>query len=476
MSSLTRVLAQRRNPIIRNLAARTSALSAAALSALLVARLGGPAAVGVFALLRVLPPTVSVIFSGGMPGAVPYFMAGPARSNPYLRLTLLSIAAVTGTVGAGLWIISAPWLERFLFASVPTILVAWAGLRVFTYMFLTTARACSLGSDDLKGSNRVFVLEEFMFLPLYALLQVVGIHGSAAVIIALLLSDVGTGLYGWARLARRGFFSGVGRPSLALARRVIGFGIRGEVGNLLLLLNLRLDVILVGALVGPATLGTYAIASRFAELLRLPPVAMTYVLQPQLAAADPASAARRARALFPKAFALTASLVLPLGLVAFLIPVVFGEPFRASILPAQILLVGLATEGIGGVCIAFLYGIGRPGLNSMAMALGLAVTVGLDVLLIPRFGAVGAAVASAVTYLVTTGLLLVCFWAVTHGPGQFMQRSTALRDGRTGAVTNLLSDASSATAVDAPTQAIVIARSGTGPGPPVRFDGDRTRR
>lgn len=397
---------------MHNLAARASALSAAALSALLIARLGGPAAVGVFALLRVLPPTVSVVISGGLPGAVPYFMAGPARSNPRLRLTLLSIAAITGTMGAGLWIMSAPLLTRLLFASVPSVLVAWAGMRILSYLFLSTARACSLGSDDLKGSNRVIVLEEFMFLPLYILVQSVGAGGSAAVVVALLLSDVGTGLYAWARLARRGFFSAVQRPSLALARRVIGFGIRGEVGNLLLLLNLRLDVILVGALVGPATLGTYAIASRFAELLRLPPVAMTYVLQPRFAADGPAAAARRAHALFPRAFGLTASLVVPLGLVAFLLPVVYGEPFRAAILPAQILLVGLATEGIGGVIIAFLYGIGRPGLNSAAMGIGLVVTVVLDLLLIPRFGAVGAAIASGVTYLTTTGVLAVAFWAV----------------------------------------------------------------
>jgi Na+-driven multidrug efflux pump len=61
--------------------------------------------------------------------------------------------------------------------------------------------------------------------------------------------------------------------------------------------------------------------------------------------------------------------------------------------------------GAAGVASGFLYGRGRPGLNSLALALGLVVTTVLDVLLIPRFGAVGAAYASTVAYLVSDGAL-----------------------------------------------------------------------
>jgi Na+-driven multidrug efflux pump len=57
------------------------------------------------------------------------------------------------------------------------------------------------------------------------------------------------------------------------------------------------------------------------------------------------------------------------------------------------------------VASGFLYGRGRPGLNSLALALGLVVTTVLDVLLIPKFGAIGAAYASTVAYLVSDGAL-----------------------------------------------------------------------
>jgi O-antigen/teichoic acid export membrane protein len=56
---------------------------------------------------------------------------------------------------------------------------------------------------------------------------------------------------------------------------------------------------------------------------------------------------------------------------------------------------------------AHLMGSGRPGLNSAILGVGLVITVALDLLLIPRHGALGAAVASAVAYLTTDVVLIV---------------------------------------------------------------------
>ena len=63
--------------------------------------------------------------------------------------------------------------------------------------------------------------------------------------------------------------------------------------------------------------------------------------------------------------------------------------------------MGLAGGGVYGVLSAFLSGIGRPGLNSLAQAAGLVVTVALDLSLIPHLGIVGAATASTFAYLTT---------------------------------------------------------------------------
>ena len=136
------------------------------------------------------------------------------------------------------------------------------------------------------------------------------------------------------RLARRGFLRGWQKPDLRLGAEVCRYGLRGQVGGMLSLINLRLDVVILGALVGPGTLGVYAVASKYAELLRLPGLAITYVLYPRLAARDRAAASRDVAALMPRAFVLTLLAAIPLAAGVPLLPLVYGPAFIGAMLPS----------------------------------------------------------------------------------------------------------------------------------------------
>lgn len=399
-----------RNAVLWNVSARGAELGAAAAGTWLVARTGGASGVGVYTLLRILPASLSVMTAGGLPGAVTYFLAGPTRSDARVRSTLLAVALAGAAGGCVLWVAATPLLHRLFFADLSPVLVAAAGGRMFTYLSFSTGRACLQGLGDITASNWVILGEDLFFLPALLACWAAGVAGSAALVGALLLGDAANGALAWRMLARRGFFGGFAPPSPELARRMYGFGVRGQVGNLLLLLNLRLDFAILGALAGAAPLGVYALASRFAELLRLLPVSVFWVLYPEYARTGQTIAASRARALIPRLGALTLAAAIPLGLASgVVLPWLFGPAFQAAVLPSQILLVGLVAEGVGGVVTPYLYGEGRPGLNSLAMGAGVVVTVLLDVLLIPRFAALGAAVASSAAYATTTAVLLVIF-------------------------------------------------------------------
>jgi O-antigen/teichoic acid export membrane protein len=214
------------------------------------------------------------------------------------------------------------------------------------------------------------------------------------------------------RLARRGFLRGWKRPDPQLGREICHYGLRGQLGGMLSLINLRLDVVILGALVGPGTLGVYAVASKYAELLRLPGLAITYVLYPRLAVRDRIEAGRDVAALLPRAFIMTAVAAIPLAAAVPLLPLVYGPAFASAMLPACILLFGLVGEGVAGLVSAYLYGVGRPGANSIALSVSVVVTIGLDLALIPHFHVIGAAVASAAAYLTSSAALLVCYFAV----------------------------------------------------------------
>ena len=289
---------------------------------------------------------------------------------------------------------------------------------MFSQLWVAVGKSFLQGENDMRGANLAIAAEEALFLPVYVLLLPF-LHGTGLLMSALVGADVLVTAGIVIRLGRRGFMRGWKRPDARLAVEIGHYGIRGQVGGMLSLINLRLDVVILGALVGPGTLGVYAVASKYAELLRLPGLAITYVFYPRLAVRDRAEAGRDVAALLPRAFVLTVLAAIPLAAAVPLLPVVYGHAFVGAIVPAYILLFGLVGEGVAGLVSAYLYGVGRPGANSLALGVSVVVTVVLDLALIPHFHAVGAAFASATAYLTSSAALLFCYFAVrklVHAP------------------------------------------------------------
>ena len=284
-----------RRSAVSNLGAQGGALLCLSVASLAVARLAGPAVLGEYALLRVLPWLTGVVVSLGLPVASAYFLAGERARDPRLRATLSAMALLASFLGAIAWLVGAPLMHGWLFAAVPPGLLAVMAATVATQLLTVWAKACCQGRADMFGANLVIVTEELWFLPAYAAALLLGGRGIVAVGAGMIAGGVLATATALGRLAYTGYGLGRGRPSLALVKPIAAYGARGQLGNLLWLVNLRLDFLVLGALAGPAVLGVYAVASKFAELMRLPATAVNYVLYPRFArVASRRQAARRA--------------------------------------------------------------------------------------------------------------------------------------------------------------------------------------
>jgi O-antigen/teichoic acid export membrane protein len=410
-----------------NVLARVVALASLTLATILVAHAGGPKLLGELTLLRVLPGLVGVLVGAGLPGAIPFFLAGRrGDAKPRLRTTIVGLT-FAGSLAASLcWLAASPLLHQIFFRPWHIGVVLAAAVPVFSQLWVATGKSFLQGENDMCGANWAIAAEEAAFLPVYLTLLPF-LSGTALLMSALVGADVVVAIGIAARLAHRRCLRGWGKPDLRLGWEICRYGIRGQVGGMLSLVNLRLDVAILGALVGPATLGVYAVASKYAELLRLPGLATTYVLYPRLAMRDRQYAARQVADLLPRAFIFTALAAIPLAAVVPLLPHIYGEAFAGAVVPAYILLFGLIGEGVAGLVSAYLYGVGRPGANSLALGVSVVVTIVLDILLIPRHHAIGAAIASAAAYLTSSGALLLCYFAVRGSVPHSRHQTAAVR-------------------------------------------------
>jgi O-antigen/teichoic acid export membrane protein len=410
-----------------NVLARVVALASLTLATILVAHAGGPKLLGELTLLRVLPGLVGVLVGCGLPSAIPFFLAGRGGdTKPRLRTTIV-LLTFAGSLAASLcWLAASPLLHRVFFHPWHIGVVLAAAVPVFSQLWVATGKSFLQGENDMRGANWAIAAEEAAFLPVYAALLPF-LSGTALLMSALVGADVVVAIGIAARLARRGYLHGWGKADLRLGWEICRYGIRGQVGGMLSLVNLRLDVAILGALVGPGTLGVYAVASKYAELLRLPGLAITYVLYPRLAKRDGQYAARRVANLLPRAFVITALAAIPLAAAVPLLPLIYGHAFAGAVVPAYILLFGLIGEGVAGLVSAYLYGVGRPGANSLALGVSVVVTIVLDILLIPHHHAIGASIASAAAYLTSSAALLLCFFAVRRSVRHSRHQTEAVR-------------------------------------------------
>jgi O-antigen/teichoic acid export membrane protein len=198
-------------------------------------------------------------------------------------------------------------------------------------------------------------------------------------------------------VARRS--KGFGSVDRGLARESLSFGARSHLGRVMLLGNYRLDQWIVGVAAGSRELGLYSVAVAWAEALWFLPTTLSAVQRPDLVRGGRRDAAAVAALAFRLAVIVTVfSAVAFIVAAPFLCVTVFGEEFRGSIDDLRILVLGsvgiVALKQLGSALTAQR----RPTLASAAIAVAFAVAITLDLILIPRYGGEGAAIASAISY------------------------------------------------------------------------------
>jgi len=234
--------------------------------------------------------------------------------------------------------------------------------------------------------------------------------GVLGAVTAWLVANVLTAAFALA--AARDLWTPVALPRLDGATRSLAVLAAGmgavQVVNLL---SYRIELFILDRHEGLAEIGIYSVAMQAAEAMWLLPAAVASAVTAPAIHDDEPGAVRLVRRAALRALGLTAAVAALVGVAApFVLPAVLGEAFEGSVRPLLLLLPGIVLYAPVSVLVVYLsVRHGRPRLSVLVSLLGMAVTLGLSLVLVPEHGVPGAAVASTLGYAAGGALAWLLF-------------------------------------------------------------------
>jgi O-antigen/teichoic acid export membrane protein len=217
------------------------------------------------------------------------------------------------------------------------------------------------------------------------------------------------------------------RPDPAVMRSLVAYGWRAHIGDLLQAVRTRLDQMAIAVLLADSDMGLYAVALTIANAPIIFANTIAYVAFPAVSSAGTIAEKRSifCRYLRVSAVMAVAILIAIYAVDDWLIPALFGAAFAPSARLCDVLALGLVPYTLKLLYMQGLKAWDRPLVASRAELAGLIAVVIALPLLVPTYGAIGAAWSLVIAHLVATAVGALMFHRITGTPVM-----TALRPSR----------------------------------------------
>jgi len=356
---------------------------------------------------------IAILFSAlGIPKATARYVTEYAETDerqiPYLiersLLVLLVLCGVVALVlagGRGLIadLLGEPGIEPFLL--VGAVHVAAKSLQTYVKTLFQGFNRVTY-SALVSATNGVarLVLATVFVLAGYGALGALAGYVAAYVLSSLL----GLGIL-YAKFYRR--YERAAEPEAGLLRRVLEYSIPTAATRAGVVLDSRVDSLLLGVLAGPVAVGFYTVARQIADVCIVPAQSVGYTITPALGEQKAADQASRAARLYERSLENVLLLYIPAGVGLVLVAepairYVFTADYLGAVPVVQLFSLFILVRAVHKITGSGLDYLGLARIRAIARTTTALGNVGLNVLLIPRYGAVGAGLATVTTYTLYT--------------------------------------------------------------------------
>ncbi len=196
---------------------------------------------------------------------------------------------------------------------------------------------------------------------------------------------------------------------------ILTYSFTAYIANLFQFMSYRMDFWFVKHYSGSEQLGIYSLAVSLAQMLWLLPQAIASIFVAYSGSGNHDTIVNQTNALTRTAF----SVLLVVGAILyfaieFMIPLFYGHEFLDSIVLFKMLLAGVIPFSITTVIASYFVGKGKVRINMVGGIIGFIFCLCFDIILIPLYGNQGAAIATIISYCVSTVYTVFVYIKASH--------------------------------------------------------------
>ena len=380
-------------------------------TSVLMARGLGPAGRGEAGAMALSPLILCGLMALGIPVALRYQVRRRPDDGDALYSTAVIIAVGLGflAIAVGFFVIPI-WLARYSADVIrfSQLMMLFAPQIMFAYV----SQAYLEARGEFTRSNRLLYLPPFMTVVWLVVLLIVHAFTAKWVSIAYFgpPAIVTLGLAYRLRHSLRipKHFGSTSRPLFHYGVRAYGLEVLGTVSG-------QVDQALVVHFLSATSFGLYGVGLNISRVLGVFATSFNTVLFPKASGLEKTEAI----ALIARSARLTLAVTSLAGglfclILPVIIPFVYGRDFVPVVLLIRIFTIDVILGATANVLWQAFMATGRPGLVTGLQATGLATALPLMLVLIPRMGLPGAAVALVISTILRLALVLACYPLVLH--------------------------------------------------------------
>jgi len=366
---------------------------------IIIARILGPEGRGIYFLAMLLPSLLITFGNFGIGQASIFYIGKRKYSSEEVLGSNIILSLLFGISGFLVGLTIVLLFRDSLFPGIARIYLILALLALPLEFFLIFVGYFLLGLQRIKEFNFINIIQSFILLLLLLILLLGFKFGIKTTITANILSCfIGViilfyltkKIKGAIHLSCNKFY----------VKDAFKYGFKVYLVNFISFLHYRIDIFLINLLLNPLAVGFYSIAVALAEKIWLISQSAALVLFPRVSSETDKKRLKEFTPLVCRSILLITSLgaILLFFLARMLIIFFYSNKFSNSVLPFQILLIGAVAISGWKILANDIHGRGKPELNIYVSATSVVLNVFLNIIWIPKYGIVGAAWATSLSY------------------------------------------------------------------------------